>query len=383
MAVQIMPTGPLSQNPLTVDPRIRELMMQQQGGPQAPQAPMPPMGVQDDLAAKPPGGMLTGADERALQKVGNAPAAGLEGIMAASSPTAGTALAKGLAAAYARHKGGKEAKKEEAEVRTRLTDQRKREADKIAADKVLAATETERVAGIEEREIAVKEKKVVADQTVKLNAAKEKKDVADARLVAAELKQTQVVEARDEKRTFDRRFKETADIKAKSEERTTSKKFLELRLKELEDALGPAARLSGNKVPEGEEEAGFLDFFALGTGSIPGMLPSFNTDTERMEALGSSEALTTIGKLETPLTPVSDKDMETIMGRGISQYKSDKENYRLLVMAIEASKEELGLVNSYLDGVANAPEEGYIDEDEGYRFDGGDPANRANWSLIP
>ena len=375
--------GPLSQNPLQLDPqtqRIQQLMMQQQGG---AQQPPPPMGVQDDLAQPATGGLLTGQDERALQKVRNAPASGLSAIMQARSPTAGTALAKGLAAAYTRRKGEKSAKKEEAEVRTRLEAQRKREADKVTADRLLASEESTRVAGIEEREIAVKEQKLVTDQAAKVNVAAEKVSVADAKLVAAELKQDQEVEARDEKRTFDRRFKETSDIKEKSEERTTGLKFLESRLAELEDALGPSARLSGNPVPEGEEEQGFFEgLFSTGTGSLSGRLPTFNSDTERMEALSSSEALTTIGNLETPLTPVSDKDMETIMGKGISPLKSDKENYRLIVTAIEQSKEEIRLVNSYLQGVADAPESGFIDEEEGYRFEGGDPANRANWSKI-
>jgi hypothetical protein len=130
-------------------------------------------------------------------------------------------------------------------------------------------------------------------------------------------------------------------------ETDTQANILNNRLKELQAAVPLLAKMAGEKLPgqdsEDPESWNAFDRWTGGTGPIASRLFSFSADTQGVRKLASSQALKTLSELDTPLTPVSDKDMETVMATGISEKNTEAFNYKIAMEAIAALKEELGL----------------------------------------
>lgn len=329
--------GPLAQNPLNLDPqsqRIQQLMMQQQGAQQ-----QPPMGVQDDLAqqAQPQGGMLTGKDERALQNIRNSPITGMDQIMSAKTPTAGLALAKTLGAAASGYMGKKQKTKEEEAVRTELKGERERESVALQEEKDFR--QEGRV--LEERRVKIQEdlalaKTQAAKNLVIADAAKlkDEREYDKGQLEAKQAHDKVVRQEIQTRKDDDAEFERDLDYQKDQDDGT---KALLGRRQELERALPAAIRLAGMAEERGtpDDRNIFQRYLTGGTGPVAGMMPmDFSDDTATMRALSGSEALRTIGNLDTPLTPVSDRDMITITGVGISVDKSDEKNLALIEQAM-------------------------------------------------
>ena len=148
--------GPLAQNPLDLDPqtrRIQQLLMQQQPG---AQQPPPPMGVQDDLAPQAQPAPISGAQQAQISKARNAPVSGMGAIMGASTPTAGTALAKTLAAGLAGQMGGRRNEKQVEKLERAFKADAKKEAEALGVENKRKDAD----AAIAERRLAAYEKQV-------------------------------------------------------------------------------------------------------------------------------------------------------------------------------------------------------------------------------
>tara|TARA_R110000803_G_scaffold135480_1_gene202467 strand:+ start:586 stop:1656 length:1071 start_codon:yes stop_codon:yes gene_type:complete len=151
---------------------------------------------------------------------------------------------------------------------------------------------------------------------------------------------------------------EQREIAQKKKELDTKKlDMLRSRQRELMRELPSLARMAGENtvnadgtIEEGRGE--FAQFFG-GSGAIAGMLPMFSDDGQALTRLASSEALKTLSLLDTPLTPVSDKDMEVVMATGISAKNNESVNYKLATDALAAIEKEIELrtANKLPEGV--------------------------------
>lgn len=366
------------------DPELQKMLaammqkdMAQMGTPMVPQGQSPYMPKlqgntqQAQLNRVMP--QLTGEQQAAITAQQDAARPGLDIVQKAGSPTAGIALAKTMAAAYLENKGGKANMKkakvlkkslesdsvtaQEDKIIKQAIDDRKLEQVDRRTD-VMQGQLAETTRANRSREGAVTEAQVLKQQTPAAGNNYFDKENQVWRSVA-QMPDGRVIDVSTgieiPKAEFDLLipeaiYKEQQGVDADRQEaqdelgaiETTELGILEQRLLEIKTAFPSIERMAGKS-----KDAPWGPGARLigGTGPVAGRIPftTIDKDTQEVERLGNSEALNTLSTLDTPLTPVSDKDMETVMGTGISRTNTEEYNYELATRTMAALEEEIRL----------------------------------------
>lgn len=136
------------------------------------------------------------------------------------------------------------------------------------------------------------------------------------------------------------------------------------RYNEMREGLPALARMAGiegneETTPSGTKNTAWswLKQATGGTGPIAQYIPfNFRDDTQTMERLVESEALNTLSNLETPLTPVSDADLDVVRNTSLSMGRDETNNYDFAVKEIETMERVLRQVaDAYLQQREGAP----------------------------